>query len=118
MWETNETSMPVRIVEPPDLRSLDPSAIELDHNFIGWSGQASIEWPEWKARLEMTTDGPFKCLVIYTPKGKDFFCAEPATNCIDAFNLAAQGRNDTGMLVIAPGEEIEGSVRLAPALEV
>ncbi|HUP50695.1 MAG TPA: aldose 1-epimerase [Thermoanaerobaculia bacterium] len=117
MWESDGQSMPVRVVEPPDLGSLDPNAIELDNNFTGWSGQASIEWPEWQARLEMKTEGPFECFVIYTPKGKDFFCAEPATNCIDAFNLAAAGRDDTGMLVIGPGEETGGSVRLVPVVE-
>ncbi|MDX1584257.1 MAG: aldose 1-epimerase, partial [Thermoanaerobaculia bacterium] len=78
---------------------------------------ATIEWPEWNAELKMETEGPFECFVIYTPKGEDYFCAEPVTNCIDAFNLAAEGRDDTGMLVLEPGKEIGGTVRLIPSVE-
>ena len=44
--------------------------------------------------------GPLGFLVVYTPPGEDFFCAEPVSNATDAFNLAAAGRTDTGMLVL------------------
>ncbi|MDX1584804.1 MAG: aldose 1-epimerase, partial [Thermoanaerobaculia bacterium] len=44
MWEPDENAMPSRLVDPPNLDPLDPNAIELDDNFIGWSGQATIEW--------------------------------------------------------------------------
>lgn len=117
MWENDAEAMPSRQVAPPHLDGLDPDAIALDNNFVGWSGTARIEWPEWNARLVLTTDGPFTCLVIYTPPGRDFFCAEPVTNCIDAFNLAAAGRTDTGMLVIEPGATIRGAIRLTPAVD-
>jgi len=62
----------------------------------------------------MTADTVFSCLVVYTPAGQNFFCAEPATNCIDAFNLADVGRTDTGMLVVKPGETLSGVVTLTP----
>lgn len=117
MWESDDEAMPSRLVDPPELDGLDPNAIVLDNNFIGWSGAAVIEWPEWNGRLAMETDGPFECFVIYTPEGEDYFCAEPATNCIDAFNLATEGRNDTGMQIIQPGTEIGGAIRMAPSLE-
>lgn len=116
MWTNDAQSMPAELVDPPNLDGLDPSAVRLDNNFIGWSGRARIDWPEWRASLEMRAEGPFACFVIYTPPGERYFCAEPATNCIDAFNLAAQGRRDTGMLVIGPGEELGGRVHLVPSL--
>lgn len=117
MWDSGEDAMPVRLVAPPSLNGLDPDAVALDNNFIGWSGAARIEWPEWNAALDMKTEGPFECFVIYTPPGMDFFCAEPVTNCIDAFNLAAEGRRDTGMLVLEPGARCGGTVRLMPSVE-
>ena len=93
---------------------MNPDATPLDNNFIGFGGEAVIAWPEWNARLQMTADPVFSCLVVYTPPGRDFFCAEPATNCIDAFNLADVGRTDTGMLVVEPGDSVEGVVRFSP----
>ena len=119
MWSADANAMPSGLVPPPDSLLLDgaglrPDATPLDNNFIGFGGQAIIEWPEWNARLWMTADPVFSCLVVYTPAGQDFFCAEPATNCIDAFNLADVGRTDTGMLVVKPGETVSGVVTLTP----
>ena len=121
MWRADANAMPSELVQPPaalllDGPGLSPDATPLDNNFIGFGGQAVIEWPEWKARLRMTADPVFSCLVVYTPPGRDFFCAEPATNCIDAFNLADVGRTDTGMLVVAPAETLSGLVTLTPEI--
>ncbi len=52
--------------------------------------------------------------VVYTPAGRDFFCVEPATNCIDGFNLADAGRTDTGTIVLAPGDTAAGDVTFTP----
>ena len=119
MWSADANAIPSRLVLPPESLLLDgeglsPDATPLDNNFIGFGGQAIIAWPEWKARLWMTADTVFSCLVVYTPAGRDFFCAEPATNCIDAFNLADVGRTDTGMLVVPPAETLSGVVTLTP----
>jgi aldose 1-epimerase len=51
--------------------------------------------------------------VIYTPAGQDFFCVEPVSNANDAFNMAARGVPDTGTVVLAPGEVLAGTMRLA-----
>jgi aldose 1-epimerase len=118
MWETDTQSMPKRLVEPPELSPLDPNAVALDNNFIGWSGRALIRWPEWKAQLEMRAMGPFGCLVLYTPPRQNYFCVEPATNCSDAFNLATAGRTDTGMLTLEPEAELTGRVHLVPSLDI
>jgi hypothetical protein len=42
---------------------------------------------------------------------RDYFCAEPVSHCTDAFNLAAQGRGDTGMLLLMPGAGLSATVR-------
>jgi aldose 1-epimerase len=119
-WKEDDDSMPTELVPVLDTiplaTGLNPDAVALDTNFLGFGGTAHIEWPEHDARLRLVTDGPFGCLVVYTPPGQPFFCVEPATNCIDAFNLAAAGRADTGMLVLDAGATVSGTVRFLPAV--
>ena len=120
MWRADDNAMPFELVPPRDDLALDgaglgPDATPLDNNFIGFGGEAVLDWPEWRARLRMVADPIFTCLVVYTPPGRDFFCVEPATNCIDGFNLADMGRTDTGVIVLEPGETARGRVTFTPS---
>ncbi len=119
MWQADAGLMPISLVPPPqqlllDGAGLNPDATTLDNNFVGFGGQAVIDWPEWNARLRIDADPVYACLVVYTPAGQDFFCVEPATNCIDGFNLADAGRTDTGIIVVAPGDTAAGDVTFTP----
>jgi len=119
MWRADANAMPAELVAPPSELALagaglSPDATVLDNNFVGFAGRTVIEWPEWGARLAMTADPVFTCLVVYTPAGRDFFCVEPATNCIDGFNLADDGRTDTGVIVLEPGDTAVGNVTFTP----
>jgi aldose 1-epimerase len=121
MWRTDANAMPSDLVAPPaelplGAAGLSPDATVLDNNFLGFGGRARVEWPEWNAGLEIVSDPVYSCLVIYTPEGRDFFCAEPVTNCIDAFNLADQGRADTGLIVLEPGDTAAGDVSFTPVI--
>ena len=121
MWEADADVMPVRLVPPPPQllpagAGLNPDAAPLDNNFTRFGGRAVIEWPEWNARLRVEADPVYACLVVYTPAGRDFFCVEPATNCIDGFNLADRGRRDTGLIVLDPGDTAAGDVTFTPEL--
>ena len=123
MWRADANAMPAELIAPPPGLSLDgaglsPDATVLDNNFVAFGGRATVEWPEWNARLDVTADPIYACLVIYTPAGRDFFCVEPATNCIDGFNLAEDGRIDTGLIVLAPGDTAVGTVSFTPTLGV
>lgn len=113
MWQADSNSMPdTRVPPPPQLLlggvGLNPNAIPLDNNFVRFGGEAVIDWPEWNARLRISTDPIYRCLVIYTPPERDFFCVEPATNCIDGFNLSDAGETDTGLIVIEPNDTTAG----------
>lgn len=121
MWRTDANAMPTELVAAPadlplDAEGLSPDATVLDNNFPGFGGHARVEWPEWNAGLDIVSDPLYSCLVIYTPEGRDFFCAEPVTNCIDGFNLADQGRSDTGIIVLDPGDTAAGDVTFSPVI--
>ena len=121
MWATDAEVMPTALTgADPRLGSkggLPVAATVLDNAFTGWQRQARIFWPERGARLVLDASPPLGFVVVYSPAGEDFFCVEPVSHCTDAFNLAAQGRADTGMLTLHPGASVSATVRFRPSLE-
>jgi aldose 1-epimerase len=120
LWLTDAEMLPVACVVPPPVqdpgRGLAVNRAALDNAFVGWDGQAVVAWPERRARLRLATRDPLGTLVVYTPPGQSFFCAEPVSHITDAFNLAAAGRTDTGMLTLAPGESARATLTLTPEI--
>jgi aldose 1-epimerase len=86
---------------------------ETDNAFTGWQGRAVIDWPEHATRLTLNATAALRVLVIYVPRGEDYFCAEPVSNSTDAFNLAHE-RDDTGLIVLAPGQTVSARVAFHP----
>ena len=118
IWLTDDEILPMVCVAPPKDRDpchgLAVDRVALDNVFVGWDQEAVITWPERRARLRLTARGPLTTLVVYTPPGAAFFCAEPVSHITEAFNLAAAGRQDTGMLSLAPGESARAAMSLVP----
>jgi aldose 1-epimerase len=118
-WETDGEVMPLRHIPPP--AALDPTnglavaQSNMDNAFTGWEGRAVIDWPEQASRLTLSATAALRFLVVYIPPGEDYFCAEPVSNCTDAFNLA-HTRDDTGLLVIEPGRTVSARVAFRPEL--
>jgi aldose 1-epimerase len=119
MWATDSEVMPTTLAAPAagadPSAGLRPAAAALDNCFTGFGGKAVIDWPERGASLTLECDPALAFLVVYTPAGADFFCAEPVSHCTDAVNLAAD-RGDTGFRVIEPGERLAARVRFLPRL--
>ena len=90
--------------------------VALDNAFVGWDGRAVVTWPERRARVRLEARGPLGTLVVYTPPGQSFFCAEPVSHITDAFNLAATGQAGTGMLRLEPGETVSATLTLTPEI--
>jgi aldose 1-epimerase len=120
MWATDDEVMPTALTgaDPrlADGNGMPVAATVLDNAFTGWRREATIEWPEHRARLRIEADPPLDFLVVYTPAAEDYFCAEPVSHCTDAFNLAVQGRSDTGMLTLDSGAILPVSVRFRPSV--
>jgi len=116
MWLTDDEVLPTTLATPsPDRdpsRGLMVDRTALDNCFVGWRRRAVIQRPEDGIRLVMTAESPLDFLVVFTPPGRSFFCAEPVSHVTDAVNLAPAGRIDTGMLSLGPGETLRASVTL------
>jgi aldose 1-epimerase len=112
-WETDEEVMPTRLTQPPaeldPARGLPVAKRSMDNAFTGWRGRAVIDWPEHQARLTMTATPALGVLVVYVPPGEGYFCAEPVSNTTDAMNMV-HARDDTGLVVLAPGASISARV--------
>ncbi|MGF1593491.1 MAG: aldose 1-epimerase [Kiloniellaceae bacterium] len=119
MWVTDSEVMPTGLVTPAagadPSAGLRPATAALDNCFTGFDGRATIDWPELGASLALECDPALAFLVVYTPAGADYFCAEPVSHCTDAVNLAAH-RGDTGLQVLEPGERLAARVRFLPRL--
>jgi len=120
LWLTDNEILPTVCVTPPPDRDprlgLAVDRVALDNVFVGWDRTAIITWPERRAQLRLSARGPLTTLVVYTPPGEAFFCAEPVSHVTDAFNLAAAGRQDTGMLSLAPGGSVRAALSLVPEI--
>ncbi|MDY6407387.1 MAG: aldose 1-epimerase [Pseudomonadota bacterium] len=83
-----------------------------DTCFGGFEEQAQIRYPDQDITVGITTSDMFHHIVLYAPKGKNFFSLEPCSNASNAFNLAADGVIGTGIRSIGPKESLTGSIRL------
>ncbi|AZO56100.1 MULTISPECIES: aldose 1-epimerase [unclassified Mesorhizobium] len=121
MWETDQEVLPIRHVPPPagadPSIGFDVSEVDFDTVFTGWARRARITWPEHGRQLGIEAEAPLDFLVLYTPPGEPFFCAEPVSNITDAFNRT-DDEDHTGCIVLAPGQKQTASVRFTPSLAV
>jgi len=86
--------------------------VELDHCFAGWDGAARLHWPGSGVTVAIEASPALRHLVVYSPRDTPFFAFEPVSNANDGFNLAEQGMTGTGVVVLEPGERLEGSFTL------
>lgn len=91
------------------------NGLDLDHCFTGWDGDAIIAWPEKGLSLRLTASKLLRFLVLWTPEGTDFFCVEPVSHMIDAFNWCHTA-HDTGTIALEPGRSAEAAMVLEPLL--
>jgi len=118
MWSVDDENIPTELVDVPDnINNLSGMLIKgsnLDNVFTGFSGSATVIWPEWQAKANITTSSNCKFMVLYSPKNEDYFCLEPVTHCTDAINMANNGVVNTGINCLKPQEKITVLMQISP----
>ncbi len=82
---------------------------KIDECYVGWDGRAQVVWPSRGLRLTLGAKPPLGHLQLYTPPGHGYFGLEPVSHMPDAVHRPDQA--GTGLIVLAPGEELAGSMR-------
>lgn len=114
-WRPDEDGLPVEwrsVGEDYDFsagRSL--ADVRIDRCFTDWRGPALIEWRDKPIRLEISADQALGFAVVYVSQEEKCFCFEPVSHMNGALNWASQ-RSDTGLRVLAPGEEWTATMTL------
>ena len=65
--------------------------------------------------VTMEADEAYSHVVVYAPRRRGYLAVEPATHVNGGFALHAAGVPGTGVVVLAPGEEIAASFRISVA---
>ncbi len=115
MWKMSADSLPTELGPVPpeaDFRQLRPAGgWQVDHCFTGWSRRAVLDYPTH--RMQIDASDLCRQIVVFAPNdGRNFIALEPVSNINNAFALAAQGRTDTGMRMLANGESMEISMSI------
>lgn len=82
----------------------------INNGFVGWNGQALVHWPERRLQLRIEASPMLSTYILYAPSAEaDFFCFEPVSHPVDAFNLPGPPEAH-GLAVLAPGEAMAASL--------
>jgi len=90
----------------------------IDTVFGGFGGKATLRWPGSNVTLTMQASTNQQHLVLFTPtipgtdKPLSFFALEPQSMANDGFNLAANGADNSGMVILQPGQRLFTETRL------
>ncbi|MDO3445404.1 aldose 1-epimerase [Agrobacterium sp. V1] len=120
-WTEVEGWLPgERTVIPADLDFKEPAPLPerwVNNGYEGWTGEATIVWPERHAQLLLTADPIFRHAFMFVSDTtfdpsfeRDYFCFEPMSHLANGHHLPGLG----DLKVLAPGEKLAGSFRLEP----
>lgn len=114
-WTVDAQVLPVEQVPAEGTYGLRDRLIcgqGLDNGFGGWSGTAHVETPGLPFRIELSSpDAPF--LHVYSPESGGVFAAEPVSHANAALNEAEEDWPALGLRVLAPGETMSLTMRIA-----
>ena len=120
MWVNDSKKIPHQLKIVPEIellsKGLHINKFELDNIFTGWDHKAKITWPEWNLNLFIETKTPVDYILIYSPRGEDFFCLEPISHITNSFNMIDENIKSHGTLVLNPDQTLEGQVLFKPKI--
>jgi aldose 1-epimerase len=112
VWTIDEEIMPVdRIAATGRYALKDRLACGqgLDNGYDGWSGEATISWPDKARALRLTSEAPR--FQLYSPLEGGLIAAEPVTNANAALNRPHGEWESLGLRLLRPGETAAMSAR-------
>jgi len=120
VFESDSEHFPIRIIPVDntrfDLRTKSlVKELDLDDVYTGLDGRPCfIYYPNQNITLRIETSSEFRHVVVYTPKGQNFFCIENQTCMTDAHNAYNRGmEKESGLLVLDASKERSGSIRFS-----
>lgn len=105
VWTIDDEIMPVERIAATGRYSLAERLVcgqDLDNGYDGWSGEATITWPDQARALRLTSAAPR--FQLYSPKEGGLIAAEPVTNANAALNRPQSEWEDLGLWLLAPGQ--------------
>lgn len=116
VWPINSDKLTSRPSDPAADEQLAGgraiSSLRLDTPFLTDSAGVKIEWPDQGITVRIQTDRTLRFLVVYTPAGEDYFCAEPVSHIPDMMNLDAP-TEQTGLVALPPGGTLSGRIEIS-----
>jgi aldose 1-epimerase len=123
VWQETTQHLPLGTEPVPLLAEWDFSRSAslpegfINNAFVGWDGRATVYWPDTGLQLRIEASPVLSTYILYSPGSQaDFFCFEPVSHAVDAFNLPGPPEAH-GLVVLAPGQSMAASVTLSVAME-
>lgn len=103
-WAMGPDHLPT-VCEPSEGLDLGVEALQIDHCFEGWPGQALLRDGELNVQLSASASR----LVVFTDDSKDFVALEPVSHANNALGRKASERDRQawGIHVLGPGETFD-----------
>jgi aldose 1-epimerase len=112
VWLENELHLPAGgapVPIPPEWDFRTSTALPegfINNGFAGWDGRAEVRWDDRGLALDVTASTELSTYIVYSPSElSPFFCFEPVSHPVDAFNLPG-GAEANGLIALEPGEAL------------
>lgn len=112
VWTIDDEIMPVAKAPATGRYSLRDRAVcgqDLDNGYEGWSGAATLRWPNRGKGLRLTSEAPR--FQLYSPKAGGLIVAEPVTNANAALNQPPSEWEKLGLWLLKPNERAQLAAR-------
>jgi len=109
-WEMGEDKLPTRRLPSPGLDA-DCAALDVDHCFDGWNGEAVLS----DGQLRVCLSANLSHLVVFTNPTRDTVAIEPVSHVNNAVNLLGQEgmtADALGLRVLLPGESMSATMAI------
>jgi len=109
-WEMGADKLPTRRLPSPGLDQ-DCAALDVDHCFDGWNGEAVLGDGQLRIRLVSSLSR----LVVFTNPARDTVAIEPVSHVNNAVNLLGQEgmtADALGLKVLLPGESMTATMAI------